>query len=85
VLSVAARYSLGFVEREATPAEIMELAEFLVNAAPWLLAELFELEINFHHGIFGDRNPVERVFQDTTLNETFYNTFSRAIPESAEP
>ena len=60
-------------------------AEFLVDGAPWLHAGLFELGMHFRHETHGDRNPVERVFQEIKHRTTqFYNTFSRASPEPAE-
>ena len=60
-------------------------AEFLVDGAPWLHTGLFELSMHFHHVTFGDRNHVERVFQEIKRRtEQFFNTFSRASPESAE-
>jgi putative transposase len=63
----------------------VENAEFLVDGAPWLQAGLFELGMHFRHETFGERNPVERVFQEIKRRtEQFYNTFSHATPESAE-
>lgn len=63
----------------------VEDAEFLVDGAPWLQAGLFELGMHFRHETFGDRNPVERIFQEIKRRtEQFYNTFGRASPESAE-
>ena len=60
-------------------------AEFLVDGAPWLQAGLFELGMHFRHETFGERNPVERIFQEIKRRtEQFYNTFSHATPESAE-
>ena len=60
-------------------------AEFLVDGAPWLQAGLFELGMHFRHETFGERNPVERIFQEIKRRtEQFYNTFSHAAPESAE-
>jgi transposase-like protein len=57
----------------------------LSMARPGLHAGLFELGLHFRHETHGDRNPVERVFQEIKRRTTqFYNTFSRASPESAE-
>jgi len=59
--------------------------EFLVDGAPWLYAGLFELGMHFRHETHGDRTPAEHVFQEIKRRTTqFYNTFSRASPESAE-
>jgi transposase-like protein len=41
--------------------------------------------MHFRHETFGERNPVERVFQEIKRRTNqFYNTFSHAHPESAE-
>lgn len=39
-------------------------AQFFVDGAPWLRAGLFELGMHFRYETHGDRNPVERVFQE---------------------
>ena len=39
-------------------------AEFLVDKAPWLHAALIERGLAFRHETFGDRNTVERAFQE---------------------
>ena len=71
--------------RELQDRYAIDDAEFLVDGAPWLHAGLFELGMHFRHETFGNRNPVERVFQEIKRRTTqFYNTFSRASPESAE-
>ena len=71
--------------RELQDKHVIDDAEFLVDGAPWLHAGLFELGMHFRHETHGDRNPVERVFQEIKRRTTqFYNTFSRASPESAE-
>ena len=71
--------------RELQDKHAIDDAEFLVDGAPWLHAGLFELGMHFRHETFGNRNPVERVFQEIKRRTTqFYNTFSRASPESAE-
>ena len=71
--------------RELQDKHVIDDAEFLVYGAPWLHAGLFELGMHFRHETHGDRNPVERVFQEIKRRTTqFYNTFSRASPESAE-
>jgi len=71
--------------RELQDKHAINDAEFLVDGAPWLHAGLFELGMHFRHETHGDRNPVERVFQEIKRRTTqFYNTFSRASPESAE-
>ena len=60
-------------------------AEFFVDGAPWLHAGLFELGMHFRHETHGDRNPVERVFQEIKRRTNqFYNTFSHADPETVE-
>jgi transposase-like protein len=59
--------------------------EFLVDGAPWLQAGLHELGMHFRHKTFGERNPVERVFQEVKRRtEQFYNCFSNAQPETVE-
>jgi transposase-like protein len=71
--------------RELQDKHAIDDAEFLVDGAPWLHAGLFELGMHFRHETHGDRNPVERVFQEIKRRTTqFYNTFSRASPASAE-
>lgn len=63
----------------------IEDTEFLVDGAPWLQAALYERGLGFRHETFGDRNPVERAFQESKRRtEQFYNTFSHADPETAE-
>ena len=59
--------------------------EFLVDKAPWLQAALYERGLAFRHETFGDRNPVERAFQEIKRRtEQFYNTFSHADPETVD-
>jgi transposase-like protein len=59
--------------------------KFFVDGAPWLHAGLFGLGLHFRHETFGERNPVERVFQEIkSRTSQFYNTSSRSSPESAE-
>lgn len=71
--------------RELEEKHVIDDTEFFVDGAPWLHAGLFELGMHFHHETFGERNPVERVFQEIKRRTSqFYNTFSRATPESAE-
>lgn len=71
--------------RELAEKHSVEGAEFLVDGAPWLQAGLFQLGIHFRHETFGERNPVERVFQEIKRRtEQFYNTFSHAEPETVE-
>ena len=71
--------------RELQEKHDIDDAEFFVDGAPWLHAGLFELGMHFRHETFGERNPVERVFQEIKRRTNqFYNTFSRASPESAE-
>jgi transposase-like protein len=73
------------VLRELQDKHIIDDAEFLVDGAPWLHAGLFELGMHFRHETHGDRNPVERVFQEIKRRTTqFYDTFSRASPQSAQ-
>ena len=60
-------------------------AEVLVDGAPWLQAGLFELSMHFRYETFGDRNPVERMYQEIKRQTNqVYNTFVRADPETAE-
>ena len=60
-------------------------AEFFVDGAPWLQAGLFELGMHFRHETHGDRNPVERVFQEIKRRTNqFYNNFPNANPETVE-
>jgi transposase-like protein len=60
-------------------------AEFFVDGAPWLQAGLFELDVHFHHETFGERNPVERVFQEIKRRtEQFYNHFGNADTDTVE-
>ena len=71
--------------RELNEKHEIEDAEFLVDGAPWLQAGLHELGMHFRHETFGERNPVERVFQEIKRRTNqFYNTFSRSSAESAE-
>jgi transposase-like protein len=71
--------------RELQDKHAIDDAEFLVDGAPWLHAGLFELGMHFRHETHGDRNPVERIFQEIKRRTTqFYNTFSHASAESAE-
>lgn len=71
--------------RELQEKHAIDDAEFFVDGAPWLHAGLFELGMHFRHETFGERNPVERVFQEIKRRTNqFYNTFSHASPESAE-
>jgi transposase-like protein len=73
------------VLRELQDKHAIDDAEFLVDGAPWLHAGLFELGIHFRHERDGDRNPVERIFQEIKRQTTqFYNIFPRVSPESAE-
>lgn len=50
--------------RELSAKHDVEDAEFFVDGAPWLQAGLFELGMHFRHETHGERNPVERVFQE---------------------
>ena len=71
--------------RELAEKHDVEDAEFLVDGAPWLHAGLFELGMHFRHETHGDRNPVERVFQEVKRRTNqFHNTFSHADPATAE-
>ncbi len=63
----------------------VEDAEFLVDGAPWLQTALFERGFAVRHETFGERNPVERAFQEIKRRtEQFYNTFSHADPGTAD-
>jgi len=63
----------------------IEDAEFFVDGAPWLHAGLFVLGMHFRHETHGDRNPVERVFQEIKRRTgQFYNNFPTAEPETVE-
>lgn len=71
--------------RELKEKHAISDAEFFVDGAPWLHAGLFELGMHFQQETFGERNPVERVFQEIKRRTNqFYNTFSRSSPEAAE-
>jgi transposase-like protein len=71
--------------RELDQKHNVDDAEFLVDGAPWLQAGLHELGMHFRHETFGERNPVERVFQEVKRRtEQFYNCFSHAQPETVE-
>jgi putative transposase len=60
-------------------------AEFLVDGAPWLHAGLHELGVHFRQETFGDRNPVERVFQEIKRRTNqFYNHIGNAEVETVE-
>ena len=60
-------------------------AEFYVDGAPWLHAGLHELGMHFRHVTHGDRNPVERVFQEIKRRtDQFYNNFPNADPETVD-
>jgi transposase-like protein len=50
--------------RELAEKHDVDEAEFLVDGAPWLQAGLFELGMHFRHETFGERNPVESIFQE---------------------
>lgn len=63
----------------------IEDARFLVDGASWLQAALYERGLVFRHVTFGDRNPVERIFQEIQRRTgQFYNTFGNADPGTAE-
>lgn len=60
-------------------------AEFFVDGAPWLQVGLFEFGMHFRHETHGDRNPVERVFQEIKRRTNqFYNNFPNADPETVD-
>ena len=71
--------------RELQDKHEIDDAEFFVDGAPWLQAGLFELGMHFRHETHGDRNPVERVFQEIKRRtDQFYNNFSNADPETVD-
>jgi transposase-like protein len=71
--------------RELQEKHDIEGAEFFVDGAPWLHAGLHELGMHFRHETHGDRNPVERSFQEIKRRtRQFYNSFSHANPETVE-
>ena len=71
--------------RELQKKHSIDDAEFFVDGAPWLHAGLFELGMHFRHETHGDRNPVERVFQEIKRRtDQFYNNFPNAEPETVE-
>ncbi|MFB6138592.1 MAG: IS6 family transposase [Halobacteriaceae archaeon] len=71
--------------RELDEKHDLDETEFFVDGAPWLHAGLHELGMHFRHETHGERNPVERVFQEVKRRpEQFYNTFSHASAESVE-
>ena len=60
-------------------------AEFLVDGAPWLHAGLRALGVHFRQETFGERNPVERVFQEIKRRtDQFYNHFGNVEVETVE-
>jgi transposase-like protein len=60
-------------------------AVFLVDGAPWLHADLHRFDLQPRHETFGERNPIERVFQEIKRRTSqFYNHFGHAKPESIE-
>lgn len=60
-------------------------AEFFVDGAPWLHAALHRFDIKATHETFGERNPIERVFQEIKRRtRQFYNHFGNASPEAVE-
>jgi len=60
-------------------------AVFLVDKAPWLHAALHRFDIQPKHEIFGERNPIERVFQEIKRRtRQFYSPFGNASPEAVE-
>jgi transposase-like protein len=62
--------------RELTNKQAIADTEFFVDCAPWLDGGLFELGLHFRHETFGERNPVESVFQEIKHRTSqFYNTF----------
>ncbi len=74
-----------FVLDELKEKHNVDNALFLVDGAPWLHAGLSTLGVSFRHETFGERNPVERVFQEMKRRTgQFYNTFNHADPETAE-
>jgi transposase-like protein len=52
-----------FLEKLAENPDVND-AEILVVGAPWLQPGLFELGMEFRHETIGERNPVERLFQE---------------------
>jgi transposase-like protein len=50
--------------RELTHKQAIADTKFFVDGAPWLHAGLFGLSLHFRHETFGERNLVERVFQE---------------------
>jgi len=71
--------------RELQEKHEVEEAAFLVDGAPWLHSALHERGLRCRHEPVGERNPVERVFQEITRRtEQFSNTCSRADLESAD-
>jgi transposase-like protein len=60
-------------------------AVFLVDGAPWLHAALHRFDLQPRHETFGERNPIERVFQEIKRRTSqFYNHFGHANPETVE-
>jgi transposase-like protein len=60
-------------------------AVFLVDRAPWLHAALHRFDLQPRHETFGERNPIERVFQEIKRRTSqFYNHFGHANPETVE-
>lgn len=71
--------------KELKEKHAIEEAEFFVDGAPWLQAGLFELGMHFRHETHGNRNPVERAFQEIKRRtEQFYTNYPNADPETVE-
>ncbi|MFC6765303.1 IS6 family transposase [Natrinema soli] len=63
----------------------VEDAVFLVDSAPWLKATLHHLGLRFRYEKYGNRNAVERLFQEIKRRiSQFGNCFRNADPETAE-
>ncbi|QCS44959.1 IS6 family transposase [Natrinema versiforme] len=58
---------------------------FLVDSAPWLKAALHHLRLRFRYEKHGNRNAVERLFQEIKRRTSqFGNCFRNANPATAE-
>ena len=71
--------------RELREKHDVDDAEFLVDSGPWLKAALHDLHLRFRHETHGNRNAVERVFQEVKRRTyQFGNCFRNAEPRTVE-
>jgi transposase-like protein len=64
---------------------LVDDAHFLVDSAPWLQAALHRHGLDYRYGNHGNRNAVERVFQELKRGTNqFSNYFSHAEADTVE-